>query len=107
MALTLCRDKSLVPTLVKEMKASGSSSVRAVHAWSLGLVGDTRAVDPLVGLLKDTEQTTLLRIQVANGLGFVCDPEHVPWSTSLKEAANYITRAETLLGGSPSGVLEI
>jgi hypothetical protein len=106
-ALTLCGDKSLVSTLVKEMDATKSSSVRAVHAWALGLVGDARAIEPLVELLKDEEQTTLLRIQVANGLGFVCDQGELPWSTSLKQAANYVTRAETLLGGSPSGVLEI
>ena len=106
-ALTLCRDKSLVPTLVKEMNETDSSSIRAVHAWALGLVGDGRAIEPLVELLKDEEQTTLLRIQVANGLGFVCDQGQLPWSISLKQAANYLTRAETLLGGSPSGVLEI
>ena len=106
-ALTLCGDKSLVPTLVKEMDATERSSVRAVYAWALGHVGDGRAIEPLVELLKDDEQTTMLRIQVANGLGFVCDEEELPWSTSLKQAANYLTRAETLLGGSPSGVLEI
>ncbi len=106
-ALTLCGDKSLVPTLVKEMAETESSSVRAVHAWALGLIGDTRAIEPLVELLKDEEQTALLKIQVANGLGFVCDSAELPWSTSLKQAANYLTRAETLLGGSPSGVLEI
>jgi HEAT repeat protein len=106
-ALTLCGDKSLVPTLVKEMDATDSSSVRAVYAWALGHVGDGRAIEPLVELLKDEEQSTMLRIQVANGLGFVCDEEELPWSTSLKQAANYLTRAETLLGGSPSGVLEI
>ncbi|MDE0892460.1 MAG: HEAT repeat domain-containing protein, partial [Planctomycetota bacterium] len=106
-ALTLCGDKSLVPTLVKKMDGTNSSSLRAVFAWALGHVGDARAIQPLVELLGDEEQTTLLRIQVANGLGFVCDSEEVPWSTSLKQAANYLTRAETLLGGSPSGVLEI
>ena len=78
-----------------------------VYAWALGHVGDGRAIEPLVELLKDEEQSTMLRIQVANGLGFVCDEEELPWSTSLKQAANYLTRAETLLGGSPSGVLEI
>jgi HEAT repeat protein len=105
-ALTLSQDKSLVPTILKEMEANESSSVRIVYAWALGIVGDARAVEPLTEILLDKENVAMLRAKSADCLGFVCDPERVPWNTSLKRAANYITRAETVLGSGSPGVLE-
>ena len=105
-ALTLSQDKSLVPTILKEIKETESSSVRVVYAWALGIVGDARAVGPLTALLLDTENVAMLRAKSADCLGFVCDPERVPWNTSLKRAANYSTRAATVMGGGAPGVLE-
>jgi len=78
-----------------------------VYAWALGIVGDARAVTPLAELLKDVENVGTLRSKSADCLGFVCDPERVPWNTSLKRAANYLTRAETVMGGSSFGVLDL
>ena len=106
-ALTLSQDKSLVPMILKKIEATESSAVRVVYAWALGLVGDARAVDPLTTLLGDTDQVVMLRSKSADCLGFVCDPERVPWNTSLKQAANYLSPAETVIGGSTIGVLEL
>ena len=105
--LTLSQDKALVPTILKEIETTESSAVRVVYAWALGIVGDARAVTPLAELLKDTDHVTTLRSKSADCLGFVCDPERVPWNTSLKRAANYLTRAETVTGGSSFGVLDL
>jgi hypothetical protein len=106
-ALTLSQDKSLVPTILKEIGATESSSVRVVYAWALGIVGDARAVGPLTELLGDTGNVAMLRSKSADCLGFVCDPERVPWNTSLKQAANYLAPAETVMGGSSVGVLDL
>ena len=105
--LTLCQDKSLVPAILEEMVSTESSAVRVVYAWALGIVGDARAVAPLAALLQDEGNVSTLRSKSADCLGFVCDPERVPWNTSLKRAANYLTRAETVMGGSSFGVLDL
>jgi len=105
--LTLSQDKSLVPAILEEIETTESSAVRVVYAWALGIVGDARAVTPLTEILKEEDHVATLRSKSADCLGFVCDPERVPWNTSLKRAANYLTRAETVMGGASFGVLDL
>ncbi|HSV98185.1 MAG TPA: HEAT repeat domain-containing protein [Spirochaetota bacterium] len=55
----------LFSQLVASLK-DGNASVRSHAAWSLGRMGDARAVDPLVGLVNDKDPE--VRKEVAEAL---------------------------------------
>lgn len=102
MGLALLGDKDLVPVLVERMRTTTSSSMRAVHAWTLGFVGDGRAVAPILELLEDAGTPVLQRGIAALALGFAVEPRERPWNTALARDAHY-PRAPSTLTGAPSG----
>lgn len=110
MALALLGDKRLVPELVEALRTTRSSAVRAVHAWTLGFVGDARAIEPLTALLADREQPILLRGIAALALGFAAERRERPWNTALAQDAHYPSAPPTLTArttGAGGGVLDI
>ena len=56
---------------------------------ALARVGDARALDPLVALLKDKDEQHLTRALACSGLGLVGDLEWIPSLARLSTDLNY------------------
>ena len=107
-ALGLLGDKETVPLLVERLGSTDSTLEQSAIASALGFVGDSRAIDPLLGILLDTEHSDTARAFAAVALGLVCDKEAVPWNSKLAADAGWWEAPATLLdptGGK--GVLDL
>jgi HEAT repeat protein len=76
--------KGDVPGLIKALGYRNDDGVRALAAWSLGMIGDARAVEPLITALKD--QSRSVRENAASALGKIGDARAVePLIAALKD----------------------
>ncbi len=94
--------------LIDTIEAHGGQSLGKMSAVAsaLGLVGDRRAITPLVEVMADESLSDLTRAFAAVALGGVADKEPLPWNAKLAAHANYRAAVETLTDGA-NGILDI
>jgi hypothetical protein len=105
--LGLLGDGSLVDDLVKQMEETDSTARKGVCAWTLALVGDARAVEPIMALLEDESVSDLVRGIAALAIGFIAEPAERPWNTPLSLDVAYPASPATLFDPGGGGVLNI
>ena len=88
-ALGMLRDLDAVPLLVSELRHATSMAVKGQVVIALANVGDGRAVQPLVDLVKDENEQDLTRAQACAGLGILGDLEWNPSLQRLRHDLNY------------------
>jgi HEAT repeat protein len=107
-ALALIGDRSIVSYLVDRLRAATTMIESVAAASALGYVGDVRALDPLVAILRDTNANETTRAFAAVALGQICDKEALPWNAKLAADASWLgappTFFDPLLG---KGVLDL
>jgi HEAT repeat protein len=107
-ALALLGDKSIVPYLIDRLRLSNTMIEAVATASALGFVGDARAIEPLVALVKDGSASETTRAFAAVALGQICDKERLPWNSKLAADASWLgappTLFDPLLG---KGVLDL
>lgn len=107
-ALALLDDKEVTPMLVGMLQRAPSLATQTTLATALGLVGDRRAIDPLLAALRETGRTERARGYAAVALGNVADKEALPWNAKYALGINYRAATATLTdpvyGG---GILDI
>ncbi len=106
-ALALLGQKEVVIDLVEVIAAGESLPVLEGAVAALSLVGDARAVDPLVRLLNDSEQQALTRGHAAMALGVICETSDLSWKASFSNHLNYHAMVPTLNNEDGTGVLSI
>ena len=85
--------KDAVELLLDELKEARSQSHKGQVVLALASVGDHRAVDPLVELLKNKGEQDLTRALACAGLGLIGDLELIPSLARGSKNVNY--RAST------------
>jgi HEAT repeat protein len=105
-ALGRLGDRDANDHLIGMMRASESVVVLAALANAIGLIGDRRAIAPLLELAQDPERTRLARAFVAAALGGIGDTSLLPWNHPLGRDSNYTAPVDTLSNGA-TGVLDI
>jgi len=88
-ALGMLNDRKAVPILIEEIAKARSQSTKGQVVIALAQVGDERAVEPLVKLLRDADQRYLTRALACAGLGIVGDIAWVPSLSLLGRDINY------------------
>jgi HEAT repeat protein len=106
-ALGLLGDKSVVPDLVTMLSEAKGLATQAAISSALGAIGDSRSLDPLVGMLGNSTLTQSARGFAAVALGIVCDKEDFPWNSKISTNTNYRANTVTLTGESGTGILDI
>ena len=93
--------------LLALLEGSDPSVVRLSGiAKALELVGDRRALTPLMAIAARASSPNLARAFAIAALGGLADKEEVPWNTKLAVGVNYTAAVETLTDGQ-SGILDI
>ena len=85
--------KTAVDLLVEELKQAKSQAHKGQVVLALAAIGDHRAVDPLVELLRDKGEQDLTRALACAGLGLIGDLELIPSMSRGSQNVNY--RAST------------
>ena len=106
-ALALLGDKNLAPELANELRTANGQASQSWLAQALGMVGDTRTVPVLVGMVRDRALTDSARGNITSALGIVCDKDDLPWYHALSSRVNWRAATSTLIAGNGTGVLEI
>ncbi|MCP3920600.1 MAG: HEAT repeat domain-containing protein [bacterium] len=105
--LGLLGDKELVTDLIKMLEEAPGLATQAAISSALGAIGDSRSIDPLVGMLGNTQLTDTARGFAAVALGIVCDKEDLPWNSKIAVNINYRANTTTLTGENGTGILDI
>ena len=107
-ALGLIGDKDLVPKLAGLLVESKGLATQASLSEALGLIGDHRAVDPLVKMLENEDLMPRARGFAAAALGIVADKEPLPWNSKISLDLNYRAATQTLTDQvAGTGILDI
>jgi len=77
-ALALLRRGSAIPELVALLERCDSMWTRGAVAAALGMVGDDRAVEPLLAIARDRRRQGEERAVALAALGRIGDPEDIP-----------------------------
>ena len=88
-ALGMLRDHTAVPLLLEELHMARTQAAKGQSVVALARVGDERAIEPLVTLLRDEQEQALTRALACAGLGIVGDLEWLPSLSLLYEDINY------------------
>jgi hypothetical protein len=105
-ALALLGDPGTTDELLGILVEAKSSAVRAAAVAAIGFVGDTRAVEPLLAILEDAQQSDSLRVSAATALGIVCEEQALPWSAHFTNRMNYTAGTDTLFSANATGFLD-
>lgn len=92
-ALGLLHDREAVPLLLEELEQSRSLSAKAQVVLALARIGDERAVNPLVAIVRSEREQMYTRAVSCAALGIVGDLEPVPSLSRISVNVNY--RAST------------
>jgi len=88
-ALGMLHDETAVPQLLRELKQARSQMVKGQVVMALAKVGDERAIEPLIAVLKDESEQNLTRALACAGLGVVGDLEWIRSLVRLSRDVNY------------------
>lgn len=105
-ALALLEDSTLVPSLLALLGASASQSTFAAASQALGAVGDRRAVDPLLAVVRDGARDEFTRAAAIGALGRLCDRDRLPWQAEVSRGLNYLAMTVTLSDEHHGGLLD-
>jgi hypothetical protein len=106
-ALALLEDPLLVSRLVALLGRGTSQSTLDAACFALATVGDRRAVEPLLALVRDTQVTAHTRAAAIGALGRVCDRDRLPWQHAVSVGLNYRAMTVTLSDGQHGGLLDL
>ena len=91
--LTMLGDFEVVPQLLRTLQeCAGSSSLeRSLRACEvLGVVGDRRAVEPLIELLAAPDTQPVVRVAAIRALGKVCSGAQPAWDSPRLDGAAFL-----------------
>jgi HEAT repeat protein len=77
-ALSALRDTRVVPPLIALAQGGGASGQRAAAVYALGWLRDSRALAPLVQVLRDSREDAQLRGHAAEALAYIGQRRAVP-----------------------------
>jgi len=107
-ALGMLGSSEAVSGLIDMLRTTESLSVQSAIAEALGHVGDGRALDPLLALLRKADEPARVRAFAAAALGGVCDREPLPWNAPIAASVNYWVPPATLYEPvSGTGILDL
>ncbi len=106
-ALALMGDKSISMVLAERIGGSSSIAIQAAAANALGLIGDRRAVEPLIEMLQDESGCDLSRAFAAVALGLVADRRLLPWTARYSVDTNYSATVDSLNSPTGNGILNL
>ena len=107
LARAMIGDASVVDGLVEMLADCDCSASYSGVCRALGLVGDQRAVGPLLGLLLEAELPARQRAPIAEAIGWLGDPEPDPFDVIYSVGANYLAGPATLTHPQGYGVLDV
>ncbi len=106
--LGLLGDKELVHDLVTMLAEAKGLAAQAAISSALGFIGDSRSIDPLVGMLENNQLAASARGFAAVALGIVADKEVMPWNSKISTNINYRASTSTLTDSAQgTGILDI
>ncbi len=88
-ALGMLKDRKAVDLLLEELRLARTMSAKGQVVVALARIGDERAIEPLVKLLKNADEHDMTRALACAGLGIVGDLEWVPSLSLLSNDINY------------------
>lgn len=107
-SLGLLGSQEIVPELLRMLDDTASLASMSAVASGLGYVGDARAIDPLVAMVKKGDRPDRVRAFAAAALGGLCDRDPRPWNAEIACAANYwLTPATLFEPGGATGILDL
>jgi HEAT repeat protein len=97
--LGVLKSSAAVPRLLALAAADPSAEVISISVWSLGEIGDARAIDPLVALLREGRGQS--QRDAADALAKIRDPRSVPALVAVAKNQGASARREAVwaLGG--------
>ncbi|MEW6742187.1 MAG: hypothetical protein AB1486_05470 [Planctomycetota bacterium] len=87
--LALLNDLPSIPIMIEMLEKSRTLSDSAALVQAIGLLGDERAVKPLLAILVDPSRPGVLRGFAAVGLGLLAEKTPTPWNVPLLAGLNY------------------
>jgi HEAT repeat protein len=106
-ALALIHDPEIVPGLLEMLDRSTGLATSASICYSLGRIGDARAIDALLEMSGLPVRTDLARGMATEALGALADRDDLPWNTALSWGVNYAAAPATLSARAQIGVLDM
>ncbi len=97
LALGLCRDHTSVDALIENLGGS-DPFLRGRSAVALGLAGDTRAIEPLRELLRESTSRPELLLAASEALALLADKSVVPELTAMLARAGAMASRATAAG---------
>jgi HEAT repeat protein len=88
-ALGLLGQADAVPILIKELEEADTQNVQGQVVVSLAKIGDSKAIQPLVDLLKNNAKPDATRAISCAGLGLIGDLEMIPSLSHISKDINY------------------
>ena len=88
-ALGLLRDNTAVPMLVKEIDTAKNQSIKGQLGLAIAKIGDGRAVEPMVEIVRDPQGKYLSRAIMTAALGVIGDLEWIPSLNKISKNINY------------------
>ena len=105
--LGLLGDAHIGRDLIYELSVARSPTAQISFCVALGRVGDARAVEPLLDVLRDDQQVPSVRAAAADALGGICDKDVLPWSARLSIGSSFFANPHSLISPiTATGVFE-
>ncbi len=107
-ALGLLGSREAVNELLRMLGDTTSLASMSAVASALGYIGDARALEPLVTMLRKGDRPDRVRAFAAAALGGICDRDMLPWNAEIAFSANYwVTPATLYEPGGATGILDL
>lgn len=107
-ALGLLGSREAVNELLRMLGDTASLASMSAVASALGYIGDARALEPLVAMVRKGDRPDRVRAFAAAALGGVCDRDALPWNAEIAFSANYwVTPATLYEPGGATGILDL
>lgn len=96
-ALALLADIEAVPDLIELLASGVTYEEQAAFTHAIGLIGDERALEPLLQIASDDSFSLHERGFACVALGMLGERTEHPFQTALRADTNYLTRLEPLV----------
>ena len=95
-SLGLLRDNQAVPMLLDELDAAKNQSTKGQLGLAIAKIGDGRAVEPMVDLVRNKKGKYLTRAIMTAALGVIGDLEWIPSLSLITKDINYRAMNDSL-----------